>query len=47
MVLKKLGGWKTLEIVQKYAHLTPSHIAVHANTVKFWPRLEGTEKRHW
>jgi YD repeat-containing protein len=36
MVLKALGGWETLEMVQKYAHLSPSHIAAHANTVKFW-----------
>jgi integrase len=44
MVLKELGGWETLEMVQKYAHLAPSHIAAHANTVKFWSRLVGEEK---
>jgi integrase len=36
LVLKELGGWETIEMVQKYAHLAPSHIAAHANTVKFW-----------
>ena len=36
MVLKDLGGWETIEMVQKYAHLAPSHIAVHAGTVNFW-----------
>ncbi|MBR8393943.1 site-specific integrase [Burkholderia cenocepacia] len=36
MVLKELGGWETLEMVQKYAHLAPSHLAQHAATVKFW-----------
>jgi integrase len=44
MVLKELGGWKTLAMVQKYAHLAPSHIAAHANTVNFWSRLNEAEK---
>jgi integrase len=35
MVLKELGGWETIEMVQKYAHLAPSHIASHAETVTF------------
>jgi hypothetical protein len=43
MMLKALGGWETLEIVQKYAHLAPSHIAAHANTVKFWSKCGGEE----
>ena len=42
MVLKELGGWETLEMVQKYAHLAPSHMAAHANTVKFWSSTEKT-----
>jgi len=36
MVLKELGGWETIEMVQKYAHLAPSHLVAHANTVTFW-----------
>jgi len=36
MVLKELGGWETIEMVQKYAHLAPSHLAAHAQTVNFW-----------
>ncbi|MGU7816428.1 tyrosine-type recombinase/integrase [Burkholderia sp. AW49-1] len=36
MVLKELGGWETIAMVQKYAHLAPSHLAQHANTVTFW-----------
>jgi len=43
MVLKELGGWETLEMVQKYAHLAPSHLAKHAGTVKFWSGL-GEQK---
>jgi integrase len=44
MALKELGGWETLEMVRKYAHLAPNHIAAHANAVKFWSRLDKTEK---
>ena len=43
MVLKELGGWETIEMVQKYAHLAPSHLADHAGTVKFWSIL-GKQK---
>lgn len=45
MVLKELGGWETIEMVQKYAHLAPSHVAAHANTVNFWSSsVEQKEK---
>jgi site-specific recombinase XerD len=26
-VLKELGGWETLEMVQRYAHLSADHLA--------------------
>ena len=35
LVLKELGGWETIEMVQKYAHLGRSHLAAHANNVTF------------
>jgi integrase len=25
LTIKELGGWKTLEMVQRYAHLSPDH----------------------
>jgi integrase len=25
LTIKELGGWKTLSMVQRYAHLSPSH----------------------
>ncbi|WP_100137271.1 site-specific integrase [Snodgrassella alvi] len=28
--LKEMGGWQSLEIVQKYAHLVPEHLVKHA-----------------
>ncbi|WP_186083795.1 tyrosine-type recombinase/integrase [Burkholderia gladioli] len=36
MVLKELGGWEAISMVQRYAHLAPSHLARHAGTVTFW-----------
>lgn len=33
MVLKELGGWETLEMVMKYAHLATSHLAEYAGNV--------------
>ena len=32
-VLKELGGWKTLGMVEKYAHLAPEHLARYAYNV--------------
>jgi integrase len=44
MVLKDLGGWETLEMVQRYAHLAPSHLAHHAETVTFWSEHEAQKE---
>jgi integrase len=44
MVLKELGGWETIEMVQKYAHLAPSHLAEHAGNVKILSRFAEQEK---
>lgn len=35
LVLKELGGWETIEMVQKYAHLNADHLLTYANQVKF------------
>ena len=40
MVLKELGGWEHIEMVQKYAHL-----AAHAETVTFWPEQTLEKKQ--
>nr|WP_249208131.1 tyrosine-type recombinase/integrase [Burkholderia vietnamiensis] len=47
MVLKELGGWETVEMVQKYAHLAPSHLAAHAGTVKFWSSTGEQKENLW
>lgn len=33
-VLQKLGGWKTLQMVLRYAHLAPEHLASFANNAR-------------
>ncbi len=45
MVLKELGGWETVAMVQKYAHLAPSHLAQHADNVKFLS-MSGEQKQN-
>jgi integrase len=45
MVLKELGGWETLDMVQRYAHLAPSHLALHAETVTFWSQQQDKAVR--
>lgn len=32
-VLKELGGWATLEMVNRYAHPAPEHLKAHAERV--------------
>ncbi|SUB81985.1 site-specific tyrosine recombinase XerC [Pragia fontium] len=32
-VLKELGGWESVEMVKRYAHLSPSHLAQHTTHI--------------
>ncbi|MEW8221949.1 MAG: site-specific integrase [Candidatus Thiodiazotropha taylori] len=32
-VLQELGGWESIEMVRRYAHLAPEHLAVHAERI--------------
>ncbi len=41
LVLKELGGWANLEMVLRYAHLAPDHLAEHAERIA-GPRLIRT-----
>ena len=45
MVLKELRGWERIEMVQKYAHLAPTHLAAHAETVTFWSQQTPEKKQ--
>jgi len=34
LTLKELGGWATLEMVQRYAHLAPEHLSAYAGNAR-------------
>ncbi|MFM0646893.1 site-specific integrase [Paraburkholderia bryophila] len=40
--LMELGGWSKYEMVLRYAHLAPDHLAEHADTVTIWAH-DGSE----
>ncbi|MBS0289769.1 MAG: tyrosine-type recombinase/integrase [Proteobacteria bacterium] len=42
-VLKELGGWESMEMVQRYAHLASEHTASYANNVELYNE-SGTKK---
>jgi integrase len=44
-VLKELGGWQTLAMVEKYAHLAPSHLAKWAGNVARNRHKSGTPRK--
>lgn len=44
MVVQELGGWRSFKMVQRYAHLAPSHVAAHAHTVNFLAKSELEKK---
>jgi integrase len=41
LVRKELGGWETIEMVQKYAHLGRSHLAAHQTTSRSRHKLSS------
>lgn len=42
-VLQELGGWECSEMVRRYAHLAPEHLAVHASRVELSTKLAQSE----
>lgn len=47
-VLKEMGGWESLEMVQKYAHLSSQHLQSHANSLMmdwdtFWTQSKKSD----
>ena len=43
--LKEMGGWETLEMVKKYAHLNADHLLQFANHVTFTTQENQEEKK--
>ncbi len=42
LALKELGGWETLEMVQRYAHLSSGHLSEHASKIDAILERNGT-----
>ena len=42
-VLKELGGWETLEMVNRYAHLAPEHLKAHAARLSLTAQIRHNE----
>lgn len=32
-VLQEIGGWESIEMVRRYAHLAPNHLSEHARKI--------------
>ncbi len=32
-VLQEMGGWESIEMVRRYAHLAPNHLTEHARKI--------------
>lgn len=45
MVLKELGGWETIQMVQKYAHLDAGHLANYVGVTEFTSHLRHTIRK--
>ncbi|GAA3582961.1 site-specific integrase [Gibbsiella greigii] len=49
-VLQEMGGWESIEMVRRYAHLAPNHLTEHAQQIdsilgRFVPNMSHTEDR--
>lgn len=44
-VLQELGGWETVEMVRRYAHFAPEHLAEHASRVEWCTTLTHPETK--
>ena len=50
---RKMGGWESIEMVQRYAHLAPEHLSQHARLIdsgcprnrRFSPKFCQSPKR--
>jgi integrase len=43
--LKELGGWETLEMVKKYAHLNAEHLSYFSNAVTIWSQNQNKDNQ--
>lgn len=50
-VLQEMGGWESIEMVRRYAHLAPNHLTEHAKHIDVIldirvPDMSHTEKQN-
>ena len=45
-ILQEMGGWKTLAMVQRYAHLAPEHLHEHAEILQSLVGTDDTNRAH-
>lgn len=44
--LQEMGGWESIEMVQRYAHLAPNHLVEHARRIDEAMGINGTNMAH-
>ncbi|HBH64763.1 MAG TPA: integrase [Erwinia persicina] len=42
--LQEMGGWESIEMVQRYAHLPPNHLIAHARKIDAILSPDNTNK---
>jgi len=42
MILQELGGWESIEMVRRYAHLSSEHLLQHAENIV--SQIQDTKK---
>lgn len=42
MWLQEMGGWESIEVVRRYAHLAPNHLTQHAMQIDAFLAGNGT-----
>ncbi|AYN25720.1 site-specific integrase [Buttiauxella sp. 3AFRM03] len=45
-VLQEMGGWESIEMVRRYAHLAPNHLSEHSKKIDSIFSTNGTEMSH-
>lgn len=45
-VLKELGGWSSMDMVLRYAHLAPDHLSLYADSLSSLKVVNGTNAVH-
>jgi site-specific recombinase XerD len=46
LTLKELGGWKSLSMIQRYAHLAPGHLQQAVERLAIPTPVSGAELAH-